>query len=95
MLLIVYVDDMKLAGPKKHIVETWKQLGQHVKLEEPKGNANGIHTFLGCTHRKISVKLPNGCMASAMEYDVEDFVGSCVEKYVALCDLFGQTLAFL
>ena len=27
-----------------------------------------------------------------MEYDMEDFVGTCVEKYVALCDLIGQSL---
>ena len=29
----------------------------------------------------------------AMEYDMENFVESCVEKYVALCDLVGQSLA--
>ena len=38
MLLIVYVDDMKLAGPAEHMAETWKPLGKNIKLEIPKGD---------------------------------------------------------
>ena len=38
MLLIVYVDDMKLAGPKEHMVTTWEALGKNIKLEVPKGD---------------------------------------------------------
>ena len=38
MLLIVYVDDMKLAGPTEHMAATWKALGKNIKLEVPKGD---------------------------------------------------------
>ena len=38
MLLIVYVDDMKLAGPAEHMADTWKALGKNIKLEVPKGD---------------------------------------------------------
>ena len=50
MLLIVYVDDMKLSGPRSAMAKTWENLGENIKLEEPKGNEPGVHTFLGCTH---------------------------------------------
>ena len=36
-LLIVYVDDMKLAGPKHLMEETWRRLGENMVLEEPRG----------------------------------------------------------
>ena len=32
MLLIVYVDDMKLAGPSQHMKATWEALGKNFKL---------------------------------------------------------------
>ena len=48
MLLIVYVDDMKLSGPADQMEKTWKALGDNITLEIPKGNQEGEHThFLG------------------------------------------------
>ena len=62
MLLIVYVDDMKMAGPAEHMKECWRRLGDtklipDFALEKPKGDveegddgaeAGTTHTFLGC-----------------------------------------------
>ena len=47
-LLIVYVDDMKLAGPLELMAETWERLGKGIVLEQPKGNLGDSMTFLGC-----------------------------------------------
>ena len=40
MLLIVYVDDMKLSGPKEHMAKTREDLGKNIKLEVPKGDVS-------------------------------------------------------
>ena len=38
---MVCVDEMKLAGPTKHMEATWKALGKNIKLEIPKGDVTG------------------------------------------------------
>ena len=54
MLLVVYVDDMKLSGPKRHMEKCWKDLGQGIKLEKPKGDTNpNEHTFQACIHPRV------------------------------------------
>ena len=45
--LIVYVDDMKLAGPLSEMESTWILLSRGITLEEPKGNKDKVMTFLG------------------------------------------------
>ena len=51
-MLIVYVDDMKLSGPLANMPAAWEALGKNIRLDEPRGNEEGVHTFLGCTHRQ-------------------------------------------
>ena len=80
MLLVVYVDDMKLSGPKDKMKETWKALSQNLNLEEPKGDVTGTHTFLGCIHKRSS-KIVNGVKVETMEYDVKASVKKAVDKY--------------
>ena len=48
LLLIVYVDDMKMAGPTEAMEEAWRALGQNITLEKPKGDCGDSMTFLGC-----------------------------------------------
>ena len=74
MLLIVYVDDMKLAGPTEHMAATWEKLGKNIKLETPKGDTDGdTHTFLGCIHRRVDkdIHIKDGVKTvRCMEYDM-------------------------
>ena len=49
LLLIVYVDDMKISGPKENIPAAWDRLGKRLGLEVPKGDKPDEFTFLGCT----------------------------------------------
>ena len=62
LLLIIYVDDFKMAGPKQTLAKGWELLRKHpdkgtgIKLEEPKPAS----LFLGCEHIVREVKLPHG-----------------------------------
>ena len=47
LLLLVFVDDFKLAGPKQTLPSAWKAIAQHVEMSGPKP----IGKFLGCLHR--------------------------------------------
>ena len=60
--LIVYVDDMKLAGHKRLMVQAWDALGRGITLEQPRGNKPNVMKFLGCEQRLVEweVETPNG-----------------------------------
>ena len=84
LLLVVYVDDFKLAGPKKNIKRGWAKLRKGLGIEpEQEIDAKGA-TYLGCRQVRETIKLPSGRLATAMTYDMEDFLSSCVQKYVEL-----------
>ena len=38
LLLIIYVDDMKLSGPEKNMKEAWEAIGRNITLERQKGD---------------------------------------------------------
>ena len=42
LLLIVYVDDMKLSGKTKNMPEAWKRLGEGVNLVQPTVDGEGL-----------------------------------------------------
>ena len=46
-LLVVYVDDLILSGPRQHASNTWKRLEKLLKIERPPGDTDSKHTFLG------------------------------------------------
>ena len=53
-VLIVYVDDFKLAGPKKHLPEGWTLIrnGIITREAEPTGR------YLRCEHRVLEALIP-------------------------------------
>ena len=76
LLLIVYVDDMKLAGPPSKMKGAWEEIGKHIKLEVPKGDvidesplAEKTMTFLGCQQTRAA-KIIKGQTVQCMEYDI-------------------------
>ena len=46
LLLIIYVDDLLLAGPAEHHDQFWKQLGAEVNIEDPED----LDRYLGRHH---------------------------------------------
>ena len=47
LLLVVYVDDFKLAGPKDNIKEGWKTISSVIDMDPPED----IGRYFGCMHR--------------------------------------------
>ena len=82
--LVVYVDEFKLAGPAKSIKQGWALLRKGLSIEaEHRVDEKGV-TYLGCRLERGTIKLPNGRLATTMTYNMEDFLDSCVDKYVEL-----------
>ncbi len=77
VLSTVCVDDFKMAGPREHVDSGWSVLKQLLKL----GDVEPAGLYLGCLHKVKSVLLKSGQMARRVEYDMSDFLRSCVEKY--------------
>ena len=79
-LLMVYVDDFRMAGPVKNLKVAWERLttGHNaLTLDPPKSPDRE----LGCYHR-IFDAVVNGKPVRAMEYDMRDFMRSCVDQYL-------------
>jgi hypothetical protein len=53
LLLIIYVDDFKLAGPEKNLAQGWKLISSKIKMEP----AQPIGRFLGCQQSVGSMKM--------------------------------------
>ena len=83
ILLVIYVDDFKMGGPPDKLKKAWADLrrgpdGLIIEQEQPAGN------FLGCTHERGTMKLPNGQVVNTMTYNMEPFLRSCNDVYLHL-----------
>ena len=56
LMLIVYVDDFKLAGPAANMAEGWKLIRKGIITGEPEP----IGRYLGCEHRMVNATIPQG-----------------------------------
>ena len=88
LFMTVYVDDFKLAGPKGNLAEGWRLIRGDATPESGKGlimeDPTPLGQYLGCNHVQSVITLPNGTKANAVSYDMEDFLDSCVSRYVDL-----------
>ena len=66
LVLVVYVDDFKMAGPQKNLAQGWSMLHTRLKIEPE----TGLDMYLGCNQSKGNVTL------------VEQFLRSCVDRYL-------------
>ena len=81
VLLVVYVDDFKTAGPLEGIAEAWRLIRLKLRVEDPV--LFGL--FLGCRHEMGEVKLgPNGPIVRTMTYNVESYLRDSVGSYLSL-----------
>jgi hypothetical protein len=81
MFLVVYVDDFKLAGPAEHMAAAWEAIRKGIVMEDPA--PAGL--YLRCKH-ELSYRVPPGGTTSVrtIEYNMEEFLRSCVERYQKL-----------
>ena len=78
LFLVVYVDDFKLSGPTGNIAIGWELILRGISAEEP----HPLDHYLGCKHEQPTRVLPDtGATVRVMEYNMEDFLKSCVERY--------------
>ena len=56
VLLTVYVDDFKMAGPRQAVSRAWGLVGSKLKLESPKA----ANRYLGCDHIRTAIKATDG-----------------------------------
>ena len=77
--MVVYVDDINIAGPKEVLPEVWKRLRDGMKI----GPEGPVSHFLGCTHEKGEFTLANGVKVTSMTYNMEASLHACVDTYLS------------
>ena len=83
LLLVIYVDDLKLAGPEENLTKGWEMLRSKLNIEPE----TDLGLYLGCILSKGSAKLHDGTPVSTMTYDMEGLLKLSVEKYL---DIVGK-----
>ena len=57
LMLVVYVDDFRMAGPKENLLEGWNLIKKNIRLDPPEPCGK----YLGCIHKKGKAVLdPDG-----------------------------------
>ena len=79
LFLVVYVGDFKMAGPKDNLDKEWSLLRKGLDIEPPVP----IGVYLGCSHEEVTMKIGD-ITARTMSYNMEDFLSSCVDRYLEL-----------
>ena len=78
LFLVIYVDDFKLAGPKHKLKLGWDLIAKGLKIAPP----GPLGLYLGCKLEEPSRLLPDtGVRVRVMEYNMEGFLRSCVDRY--------------
>ena len=80
LLLVVYVDDLKMAGPQINIKKGWDLLRSKLDLEPE----TDLGLYLGCQLARGSTKLKDGTTVSTITYDMESFLEQSVQKYLEI-----------
>ena len=80
LLLVVYVDDLKLAGPEENLTKQWEVLRSKLNIEPE----TDLGLYLGCVLSKGSAKLNDGTPVCTMTYDMECLVKLSVERYLEI-----------
>ena len=74
LLLSIYVDDFKMAGPKENMAKGWALLREEIDMEDPATPT----LYLGCDQSTQEITMPSGAKVKMMVYDMENFLGSRV-----------------
>ena len=68
MVLSVYVDDFKLAGPARNVEKGWKLLASDLELDPPQP----LSLYLGCIHERSEVRAKSAPIR---------VIGGCLEVF--------------
>ena len=62
----------------------WNLIKKGLGIDPPQEINEKGATYLGCRQKRETIKLPSGRLATSMTYDMEEFLDSCVQKYIEL-----------
>eukprot|EP00439_Symbiodinium_sp_Y106_P084767 s1599_g26.t1 len=79
LLLVIYVDDLKMAGPTANLPLGWKMLRPELRLEDE----TPLGLYLGCRISKGEAILHDKTKVQTVTYDMETYLEMTVKKY---CD---------
>ena len=82
LLLVIYVDDLKMADPTVNPPKGWNMLPQELRLEEE----TPLGLYLGCRISKGEATLHDKTKVQTVTYDMETYLEMTVKKY---CDVTG------
>ena len=82
LLLVIYVDDLKMAGPTAQLPKGWEMLRKELRLEEE----TPLGLYLGCRISKGEAILHDKTPVRTVTYDMETYLDMTVKKY---CDVTG------
>ena len=84
ILLVIYVDDFLMSGPKESLPKAWEALrkgaddGTGIKMADPAV----CDRFLGCHHIFANEKSPiTGNVVSTCTFDMSFYMESCCQLY--------------
>ena len=78
LLLVIYVDDFKMAGPEANMDKGWALLRTKLNI----GPEGPLGMYLGCNQRREQMILDKGILADVVIYDMESFLEQCVARYL-------------
>ena len=83
MLLVIYVDDLKLAGPSENLAKGWEMLRTVLRIEPE----TDLGLYLGCVLSQGETQLHNGKKVKTITYNMEGLLKLSAEKYL---DIIGK-----
>ena len=83
LLLVIYVDDLKLAGPSENLAKGWEMLRTVLRIEPE----TDLGLYLGCVLSQGETQLHNGKKVKTITYNMEGLLKLSVEKYL---DIIGK-----
>ncbi len=80
LLLVIYVDDLKMAGPTQNLKKGWDMLRSKLRIEPE----TELGLYLGCMTKKGEASLHDGTKVKTVSYDMSDLLKMTVEKYLGI-----------
>ena len=80
LFLVIYVDDLKLAGPAQNLTKGWEMLRSKLRIEPE----TDLGLYLGCLLSKGTNRLHDGTEVTTMTYNMEGLLKLSVKSILNL-----------
>ena len=80
LMLVIYVDDLKLAGPKENLAKGWEMLRTKLRIEPE----TDLGLYLGCILSKGEAQMYDRSKVKTLTYNMEGLLKLSVDKYLEI-----------